>query len=219
MEKHVIETDADLGELVVAAKRGSQDAESQLYQRYYRFVERRMADAKRRRNWFWLTDLEDAVQDVFIQFFGALKSGRFQFQSGDELKGFLIKTSFFVVMNLKDKKPRERSFSQFGDEDGENPIINLAAFSDNIFSSTERKKCLKLFYEAVEDLSKNRRDIIVRTLLGQKVRDICAATNRTPASISGLKFNAIKELRSHLERRQFLKQCGEVMELLGGRGL
>lgn len=214
----MIESNADLPEIVAAACSGSQEAESQLYQRYYRFVERRMADARRRRNWFWLTDLDDAVQDVFIQFFQALKSDRFQFKSEEELKGFLIKTSFFVVMNLKDKKPRERSFSQFSDEDGENPIVNLAVFSDNIFRSTERKRCLKLFYEAVELLTKNRRDVIVRTLLGQKVRDICAATNKSPASISGLKFNALKELRSHLEKRKFLEDCAEVMEILGGKG-
>jgi DNA-directed RNA polymerase specialized sigma24 family protein len=211
----VIASNADLGELVTAAIRGSTEAESQLYQRFYRFVERRMAGARRRRNWFWLTDLEDAVQDVFIQFFGALKSGRFHFQSEDELKGFLIKTSFFVVMNLKDKKPKERSFSQFGDDDGNNPIINLVAFSENIFQSQERKRCLKLFYESIEELSKNRRDVIVRTLMGQKVRDICTATNRSPASISGLKFNALKELREQLEHKDFLTHCGEVMELLG----
>ncbi|MDF1663597.1 MAG: sigma-70 family RNA polymerase sigma factor [Planctomycetota bacterium] len=214
----MIETNADLPEVVSAACSGSQDAEAQLYRRYYRFVERRMADARRRRNWFWLTDLDDAVQDVFIQFFQALKSGRFEFKSEDELKGFLIKTSFFVVMNLKDKKPRERSFSQFSDEDGENPIVNLAVFSDNIFSSTERKKCLKLFYAAIDELTKSRRDVIVRTLLGEKVRDICAATNKSPASVSGLKFNALKELRSHLEKRHFLEHCGEVMEILGGNG-
>lgn len=209
-------TEDQVREIVVEASRGSKDAEAALYKRYVRFVERRLAAAKRKRNWFWLTELEDAVQDIFVQFFSAIKKGRFHFTTEDELKGFLIRTSFFVAMNLKDKKPRERVFSQFDSQDGDNPIMDLAAFTDNIYAKQNRKDCLKMLYAAVDKLSKNRRDIVVRTLLGQKVRDICATTNRTPASVSGLKFNALKDLKKLLDQVKFLEHCAEAMELLGG---
>lgn len=213
----MIETD-ELERLIAAARGGDKQAEGELYKRYRRFVERRLESARRRRNWFWLTDLDDAIQDVFIQFYGALKKGRFEFKGEDELKGFLVKTSFFVVMNLKDKKPRERLFSSFIREDDEgNPVLNLAAFADKVYAHQERKDCLKMFYEAVDELSKNRRDVIMRTLLGQKVRDICAATRRSPASVSGLKFNGLKELKQKLEAGGFLEHCAEALEILGGK--
>ena len=90
------------------------------------------------------------------------------------------------------------------------------AFADAVYEKPERKDCLRMLYEAIEELGDNRRDIIRRTLEGQKVREICASTGRSPASVSGLKFNALKDLRQILAGSGFLESCAEVMELPGG---
>src|SRR2546423_10169395 len=58
----------------VRAKDGS--AEADLHGRYRRFVERRLAEGRARRNWFWLEELDDAVQEVFIHFFQAIRDGK-----------------------------------------------------------------------------------------------------------------------------------------------
>lgn len=212
------QTSQELAAIIAAAQRGDSNAEAQIYNRFLRFVEQRLRDARRRRNWFWLDDIDEAAQEVFVQFFSALRGGRFRFSSEDKLKGFLLRTSFFISMNLKDRRPRERLFSQLGqdkDDDGSD-ISHLLGFADTAFSEGERHDCIRLLYEAVEGLNGNRRDIIQRTLEGQTVRDICAETGRSPASVSGLKFNAIKDLRELLEERGFLEHCGEALEIVGG---
>ncbi|MEZ0230095.1 MAG: hypothetical protein ACAI25_15840, partial [Planctomycetota bacterium] len=75
----------DLAALIkrVRAKDGS--AESELHGRYRRFVERRLAEARERRNWFWLEELDDAVQEVFIHFFQAVREGKFAFEGAERL--------------------------------------------------------------------------------------------------------------------------------------
>jgi len=71
----------ELAQLVQKARAGNPDAEAALHARYQRFVERRLAQTRDRRNWFWLTELEDAVQETFIHFFAALREGKFVFEA------------------------------------------------------------------------------------------------------------------------------------------
>ena len=49
--------------------------------------------------------------------------------------------------------------------------------------------------------------------LGQKVREICAATGRSAASVSGLKFNAFVDLRRELDACGFVETCGAMFGL------
>ena len=67
--------DAELAELVKRVRARDSTAETALHARFRRFVEHRLKDARLRRNWFWLDDQEDAVQEVFIHFFAALRAG------------------------------------------------------------------------------------------------------------------------------------------------
>ena len=82
-----------------------------------------------------------------------------------------------------------------------------------IYDNLTRRDCYKLLAAAIAGLNPNRRDVVERTLLGQKVRQICAETNRTPGSVSGLKFNAMVDLRKRLSTEGFLEQCGELFQL------
>lgn len=192
----------------VRAKDGS--AETELHGRFRRFVERRLAEARDRRNWFWLEELDDAVQEVFIHFFQAVRDGKFTYEGEDRLEGFLVRTCWFVAMNLKDKVPKARRVSLFkpeGDEEG-GLILDLPSFARSASEGLHSRNCAELLYRTIGELVESRREVILRTLQGDKVRDICRATGKTAAAVSGLKFNALKELRDKLEANGFARDCG-----------
>lgn len=206
--------DEGLGQLVARAQAGDQAAADALFGWLGPFVRRRLVEARARRNWFWLTDLEGAVQDVATQFFQALRDGRYRYEGRERLEGFAVRTAFYVAMAVKDRAARDRALSLFDEEEG-GLRFDVAAWSEAPYDHLERQECLKLLARAVARLNENRREVVERTLLGQKVRDICAATGRSPASVSGLKFNALVDLRRHLEEVGFQERCGELFGLGG----
>ncbi len=187
-------------------------AETELHDRFRPFLRRRLQEARTRRNWFWLTDIESATQDVFAQFFKALREGKFTYEGQRRLEGFLVRTAFFVSMNLKDKAKNDRHLSIFDSDEG-GLRFDVAAFAEAAYEQIDRKVCLRLLGEAIAQLNSSRRDVVERTLLGQKVRDICTATDRTAASVSGLKFNAFVDLRKHLGNVGFMDRCGELFNI------
>lgn len=206
--------DQALATLLRAVEARDPAAEEALCRRYWPFVRRRVDEARRRRNWFWLADVDGVVQDVFTQFFAALRAGKFAFEGRRRLEGFLVRTAFFVAMNLKDQVVRDRALSLFDEEEG-GLRFDVAALAEALPDQLERAECLRLLARAIEALNPNRREVIERTLLGQKVRDICAETGRTPASVSGLKFNAFVDLRRALEEAGFVERCGALFGLDG----
>lgn len=206
--------DRELAELVARAGDRDAEAERTLYDRYRRFVHRRLEGARRKRNWFWLTDVDEAAQEVFSQFFIALREGKFTFEGERRLEGFLVRTAWFVAMNLKDRATREKAVSLFDDEDG-GLRFDVAAFGSAVYEQLDRKECLEMLGKAVSELKESRREVVERTLLGQKVREICAATGKTPSSVSGLKFNAFVQLRERLTELGFVERCGALFGLEG----
>ncbi len=185
-------------------------AETELHARYRRFVERRLAEARERRNWFWLEDLDDAIQEVFLQFYESVRQGKFVYEGEERLEGFLVRTAWFVAMNLKDKVPKARRVSLFKTEDDEEGglIMDLPSFARGAFERIHGRDCAELLYKTIGELAEARREVILRTLAGEKVRDICRATGKTAAAVSGLKFNAMKELKERLEENGFVRDCG-----------
>ncbi|MCA8926329.1 MAG: sigma-70 family RNA polymerase sigma factor [Planctomycetes bacterium] len=201
-----------LAELVAQAQAGEPQAEGALYERLRPFLARRLRETRSRRNWFWLTDLDDAVNRVFAQFFLALRAGKFTYRDATGLEGFLLRTGFFVVMNLKDKARDQRWLSLHDEEEG-GLRFDVADFARTAPDDIDHRECLEVLAAAVAALNENRRDVIERTLLGQPVRQICAETGRSGSSVSGLKFNALKELRDRLVEQGFLERCGELLGL------
>jgi DNA-directed RNA polymerase specialized sigma24 family protein len=201
-------------ELVERARQGDGPAQTRLHDRLRPFVRRRLREAKARRNWFWLTDEDAAVQDVLIQFFQALEDGRFSYEGPERMRGFLVRTTWFVAMNAKDRAVKHRAISLHDDEEG-GLKLDVAAFAEAVYDGLDRQECLKLLARTINRLNPNRREIVERTLLGQKVRDICAATGKTPASVSGLKFNALVQLREWLGEEGFEERCGSLFGLSG----
>jgi DNA-directed RNA polymerase specialized sigma24 family protein len=190
-------------------------AEEAFCRRFWPFVRRRVEEARRRRNWFWLGDVEGVVQEVFTQFLAAHRAGKFTFEGLRRLEGFLVRTAFFVAMNTKDRATRDRALSLFDDEEG-GLRFDVAALGDTVPDELARAECLRLLAAAISRLNENRREIVERTLLGQKVRDICTSTGKSAASVSGLKFNAFVDLRRHLIEADFTARCGELFGLREG---
>lgn len=206
-----------LERVATRASSGSQaasEAEEALCRRFWPFVTRRVEEARRRRNWFWLNDVEGVVQDVFTQFFAAHRAGKFTFEGRKRLEGFLMRTAYFVAMNLKDRVARDRALSLHDDEEG-GLRFDVAALAEAIPEQLDRAECLRLLARAIAGLNENRREVVERTLLGQKVRDICAETGRSASSVSGLKFNAFVDLRRLLVDADFTARCGELFGLDG----
>jgi DNA-directed RNA polymerase specialized sigma24 family protein len=206
--------DAALASLLARVRAREAAAEEELVRRLWPFVRRRVEEARRRRNWFWLSDVEAVVQDVFTQFFAAVRGGKFAFEGRRRLEGFLVQTAFFAAMNLKDRSARDRALSLHDDEEG-GLRFDVAALAESVPDDLARAECLRLLARAIEGLNENRREVVERTLLGQKVRDICAATGRSAASVSGLKFNAFVDLRRLLAEVDFTARCGELFGLAG----
>lgn len=200
--------DEELAALVKKVRARDPAAEAALHGRYRRFVERRLAEARERRNWFWLDDQEDAVQETFVSFFAAVRDGRFAFEGESRLKGFLVRTAWFVAMNAKDKAPKTRTVSLSVGPDDEANTIDVPSFVASASDRLARRECTERLYAAIQSLADSRRDVVLRTLAGEKVREIVKATGKTAAAISGLKFNAFKELKVKLEENGFVRDCG-----------
>jgi RNA polymerase sigma factor (sigma-70 family) len=200
----------ELAALIKRVRAKDASAEAEVHARFRRFVERRLAEARSRRNWFWLEELDDAVQEVFIHFFQAVRDGKFVFEGEDRLEGFLVRTCWFVAMNAKDKVPRARTVSLFKAADDEEGglILDLPAFAKGASERLHGRECAELLYKTIAELGEARREVLLRTLQGEKVRDIVKATGKTASSVSGLKFNAMKELREKLEANGFVRDCG-----------
>lgn len=201
-----------LADLVAQSREGNPRAEEAIHEQLRPFLARRLREARARRNWFWLTDLDDVVNRVFAQFFLALRDGKFDYRDRTGLEGFLLRTGFFVVMNLKDKARDARWLSLHDPEEG-GLRFDVADFARSAPEDLEHRECLKILAAAVAALNDNRRDVIERTLLGQPVRQICEETGRSGSSVSGLKFNALKDLQARLAEQGFLERCGELFQL------
>ena len=117
-------------------------------------------------------------------------------------------------MDRKDKARREAAISLYDPEEGQ-LRFDLEDFSSAVYDHLDRQRCLQLLAAAVAQLNENRREVIERTLAGEKVREISAALGKTPSSVSGLKFNAFVELRKILGASGFLGECGPVFGLQG----
>ena len=102
-----------LASLLDRVARRDPAAEEAFCRRFRAFVQRRVEEARRRRNWFWLSDVDGVVQEVFIQVLSAVRGGKFTFEGLRRLEGFLVRTAFFVAMNTKDRASRDRALSLF----------------------------------------------------------------------------------------------------------
>ncbi len=195
--------------LLTAVQRGDPEAWSALLERLRPFVTARLRHAAQARNWFWLDDLEDAAQEVLVRFVEALREGRFHYRDEDQLRGFLVRTAFFVAMKRKDDA-LQRPASDLAEAEGDDVErrFDLAAFAASAYDTLGRRECLQELYAAIDRLQPARREVLRLVLLGLKPREIAPRMERSANAVSVLKFHALEDLREELEAGDFARNCG-----------
>lgn len=166
-------------------------------------LKRMVRSVIRKNNWFWVDNVDDVVQEAILTFIKAHNKGMYADQGEKKLKAYLMQASIFYIKALQRKSIRSMEYTQSGVEleleiRGVTPrhLYSPSAL-DELIDQTENPitNGAKILPKVVARLPKRRRHIINKTLEGMKVRDICQETGLTPNTVSGLKFNAIKELR------------------------
>jgi RNA polymerase sigma factor (sigma-70 family) len=168
-----------------------------------KFLKGRVTKIVRKNNWFWVKDVDDVVQESLLSFIKANDKGLYIYQGDAKLRGFLVKTAVFYMMSLQKKEIRNREYNYVVSDEDSTPLVEVAIAPTNE-SSDERDA----FFLALEKLNPRRKEVIMKILDGLKVRDICRETGATPAAVSGLKFNAIKDLKQILKHRGFTVRGG-----------
>ncbi|MBI2299562.1 MAG: hypothetical protein HYU66_11590 [Armatimonadetes bacterium] len=203
---------------IAALQRGDDEAAAPWLERYRAFVAGRLQRARAARNWFWLDDVDDAAQEVLVRFLEAVHDGRFQYRDEEQLRGFLVRTAWFVAMRRKDQAAAEQPLTAvLGDEEAERVLegFDLHAFAESAFDTWHRRDCLRRLYEAVERLPAARREVIRLTLLGLAPREIAPRMHRSANAVAVLKYHALADLAEDLERTDFEAVCGRFF--LGDR--
>lgn len=198
------------GRLLAAFEQGDAEAGSLLLERFRPFVAGRLRRAAQARNWFWLDDPDDATQEVLVRFCEAVRDGRFQYRDEHQLRGFLVRTAFFVAMKRKDAAAGEQSAGDLL-AGGEETVraFDPREFADSAFDTLGRRECLRELYAAVERLQAARSEVLRYVLLGLKPREIAPLMGRSANAVSVLKFHAIEDLRAELEAGEFMNNCGQ----------
>jgi RNA polymerase sigma factor (sigma-70 family) len=202
---------SDPVQLLAAARAGDDQACSARAEHYRGFVRGRLRQAAHRRNWFWLDDLDDVCQEVLVRFCEAVRDGRFRFRDEAQLRGYLVRTAFFVVMHRKDDAAQERPLSDLlGDDERAQAVelFQLGGFAQAAFDTLGRRECLVELYRAIDGLAPARAEVLRLTLLGLKPREIAPRLGRSPGAVSVLKFHALEDLRAALEAGDFWANCG-----------
>ncbi len=209
---------ADVEALLAAMRAGDEAAGSTLVERYRPFVVTRLRSARHARNWFWLDDLDDVAQEVLVRFVEAVRGERFRFRDESQLRGFLVRTTFYTVM-----KRRDQITTALDDDDAPRPhplsaeqaaAFDLSAFADAAFDTIGRRQCLDELYRAVDSLQEARSEVLRLTLLGFAPREIAPVMGRSANAVSVLKTHALEDLRAALEQSDFMTNCGRYF--LGG---
>lgn len=202
-----------LAMLIQRARAGEQTARAALYEQFAGHVLRRVRYGRRRRNWFWLDDEDDVLQEVFARFFSALDQGQYAHRDEDGLRGFLTRTGFFVIMDLKNKL---RQQEKLGWDAAALERVDLRAFGRSLPDDLAARECLARLYAEIEDLPQARSRVLKGWLFGQSIAELARQMGRSANAVSGLKFQGIKQLRERFEETSFLADCGAYFGLEAG---
>ena len=174
------------------------DIETLLSRENLKTLKNRINEIIAKRNWFWIDDVDDVIQNTVLIFIDAFNRGAFTFQGEDKLIGFLIKTAIFNMKASQKTSIKNIEHSYVISDDDDTLLIDVAL--DLPDPLAEKKEYLEI---AINQLNPRRKEVMQKLLKGDKIKDICESTGTTPAAISGLKFNAIKDLRKSMESMGF----------------
>lgn len=173
----------------------------------------RVGRVARVRNWFWVTDVEDLVQEALALFGQRVREGRFRFQSEPQLKAYLLKAAFFVAMRWKRAaRLQTRPLEGTGDHPAPRdlPAVDWVAAA---WEASDRYRCLEMLVATLAQLGAQRRQVLELTLMGLKPWMIAERMGKTPGAISCLKFHALADLKRALDRTRFVEDCADTLEI------
>lgn len=176
----------------------------------------RVRRTARVRNWFWVSEPEDLVQEAFALFNQRLVEGRFRYQSEPQLKAYLINAAFFVAMREKRTariQTRSLDTTAPGATVSDLPAVDWVAAA---WAESDRYRCLELLVATLAGLIPARRQVLELTLLGLKPLSIAERLGKTAGAVSCLKFHALSDLKRALDETRFREDCGDTLELAGG---
>jgi RNA polymerase sigma factor (sigma-70 family) len=155
------------------------------------WLHQRTAATAAKKGWFGF-DPADLAQDVMVAIYKASEKGQYEHRGEPQLKALAIKTMRNLAINaMKSHKRKEGNNvsldAMTGDEDSPFDIAD---------TKDERDPRIDDLHAAVEKLKGRRKEVMLLTLQGMKVRDIVATGRfKTAASVSQLKHNALADLR------------------------
>ena len=209
-------TDDALRDLIPRLAKGDAEAWTAFDLAYRAWLTGRVRHAARVRNWFWITEQEDLVQEAFALFNQRLVEKRFRYQSEPQLKVFLIRAAFFVAMRWKRSariltRPLEA-------REGERAISDLPAtdWVAAAWEASDRRRCLELLVGSLSTLIPARRQVLELSLVGLKPSSIAERMGKTAGAISCLKFHALADLKRALDATKFRDECADTLEIQGG---
>ena len=170
-------------------------------------VSQRLSNAKYRRRWFWIEDEESVVQEVLLRFADHERSGKFVWRDEDSLWAYLMRTMFFVVMELKDKGGLDTVPLD------EKRDFRLSRFRHNLSDDFARNDCLQRLYDTIDSLKESYRQLLELTLAGLKTGAIAEIVEKSPSRVAVTKFRALQSLRTALTKSEWLEECGDEFSL------
>lgn len=203
-------------ELMALLKRGAPEAWASFDATWRPWLTERVRRTARVRNWFWVSEPEDLVQEAFALFNQRLIEGRFRFQSEPQLKAYLVNAAFFVAMKQKRTarlQTRSIDDAREGRVSSDLPAVDWVAAA---WAASDRYRCLELLVATLKGLIPARRQVLELTLLGLKPLSIAERLGKTAGAVSCLKFHALADLKRALDETRFREDCGDTLELPGG---
>lgn len=168
-------------------------AEDLITQEIVQFAATKAQKLKKRKNWFGL-DAEDLAQDALIRVTNAINKGSYEHRDPKGFEGFITLTIINLAKNGMEKYMK-----------GENEVASLTAISgdeDKSFDPVDNRAAdcatlngLSKLTELVERLSPRRKEVIELEMKGYKTRDIAELKGISTATVSQLRFNAVKDLK------------------------
>ena len=168
-------------------------AEDLITSQIVEFAAKKAQQLKRRKNWFGL-DAEDLAQEALIRVTKAINKGSYEHRDPKGFEGFITLTIINLAKNGMEKYMK-----------GENEIASLDQISgdtersydpvDNRSADCATMNNLKELTKLVDRLSPRRKEVIELEMQGYRVRDTAKKLGKSTATVSQLRFNAIKDLR------------------------
>lgn len=179
-------------QLVAAYQRGNSHALAELYRRHSRRVEsvaRHVIGPS--------SELEDVVQDVFIE----LQRALYKFRGDSRFTTWLHRVTVNVALQYI-RKGKRKGWLRWIGLDGASPALQPVVHMEK---HIEARETVKVLYEVLSTVSEKKRVVFtLYELEGMSLQDIAATVGTSVNTVKSRLFHARKEIFSEIKRRGLL---------------